>query len=81
MNAKELDGCSYTVTPRKAFLEQNTAAISFSFECGFGADCTLLIASIIMGVIVSIPFLLNVEESDTNIELNLIGIYLQLICI
>jgi hypothetical protein len=66
MNAKKLDGCSCSAAPRKAFLEQNTPATSFSFESGFVADCT-----IIMGLIVSIPFLLNVEESDTNIELNL----------
>lgn len=41
MNAKKFDGCSCSVAPRKAFLEQNTAATSFSFECGFGADCTI----------------------------------------
>jgi hypothetical protein len=62
MNAKKLDGCSCSVAPRKAFLEQNTAATSFGFECDFSADCTILINSIIIGVIVSIPFLFNVEK-------------------
>jgi hypothetical protein len=62
MNPKKLDGCSCSVAPRKAFLEQNTEATSFSFECDFGADCTISITSIIMGVKVSIPFLLNVEK-------------------
>jgi len=47
MNAKKFDGCSCCVAPRKAFLGQSTEATSFSFERGFGADCTILITSII----------------------------------